>query len=204
MSSFALRSLSAYTPARTPLFASLPISVVSGTALEPLFRLRVVSPFVSLLVIAGCLDVETHRFVKHGCDFLDTSGCSWLNSTEPSCVVEESSACWERAVARGKRTARGRRERAVRGRRRDIACFGRLVVQAWRVAAHLGDFLVRLSCQLCRQRRCSPHLLYHFACPLLVSLSSFHAASPQALHARYSPGLKRRRAQPAPTRQCRS
>ena len=71
--------------------------------------------------------------------------------------------------------------RAVRDRRRDITCFGWLVVQAWRMAAHLGDFLLRLSCQLCRQRRCSR--ICHFALPSLgLSLLSTRRVPRLCMH----------------------
>ena len=58
-----------------------------------------------------------------------------------------------------------------------LRCGGRHVVQACRVAAHLGD-LLRLRCQFCRQRCCSSHLLRHSARPLRVSLLFPRGVSP--------------------------
>ena len=50
----------------------------------------------------------------------------------------------------------------------------------WLIAHH-GDFL-GLSCQLCRQRRCSPHLLRHFGATWgaarVLGLAQFSSASP--------------------------
>ena len=67
-------------------------------------------------------------------------------------------ACWDRiAVDKGE---------AASG----LRCGGGwFAVQAVRMAAHLGDFPLRLSGQLCRQRRCSSDLLRHSARPLLAS-----------------------------------
>ena len=49
-------------------------------------------------------------------------------------------------------------------------------MQASRVAAHLGDFLLRFCCHLCRH--CSSDLLRHSARPLLVSLIFPRGVSP--------------------------
>ena len=106
------------------------------------------------------------------------------------------SLCLQGESARGKRTARGERERVVYDRRRDIACFGWLVVQTWRLAAHTGDFL---SCQLCRQLRCSPYLLCHFAPTFFFSLLFPRGVLTKLCMLDTLPGLERRRPRPAPT-----
>ena len=66
---------------------------------------------------------------------------------------------------------------------------GGLIVPARRVAAHLGDFLLRLRFQFCRERCCSSYLLRHSARPLLVYLLSTRSVPDT------SPTLERRRAQ---------
>ena len=66
------------------------------------------------------------------------------------------------------------------GWRRGVASGGWLVVQTRSVTANLGDFSLRLDCQLCRRRRCSPFLLRHSACLLLVSLLFSRGVSPSS------------------------
>ena len=52
-----------------------------------------------------------------------------------------------------------------------------LVKPRWQVA-HRGGLLLGLSCQLCRQRRCTPHLLRHSVRFLLVPFLSPRVSSP--------------------------
>ena len=212
-------SPSACTPARTPLFAPLPISVVSGTAstLLPSFLGAVVSlprvsssaflPAVSLsakILKLHALELGSHRgfapisYFDEETERLVGQGGLFLSSrvkpsfTELSGEAEETLACLER-IAGDKREAAG-------GLRCDS---GSLVAQARRMAAHLGDFLLRLSRQLCRQCCCSSDLLCHLGCPLFVSLLFPRGVSP-GFACSIPPGLERRHAPPAPTRQCRS
>ena len=65
-------------------------------------------------------------------------------------------------------------------------CSSWLVVYTRQVVAYHRDLLLRLSCQLCGLRRCSPRLLSNLV-RLSLSFSSFQAARPQALRARFLP-----------------
>ena len=123
-------------------------------------------------VLVSCFDEEAQRLFGQ-CGFL-LSSCvrPRLSSTGLSGVAGGTLACWERPADDTGEAASG------------LRCGGgMLVVQTRRAAAHLGDFLLRLRRQLCRQRCCSPYLLTLLV--LSLSLSAFHTACPQALHARY-------------------
>ena len=65
-------------------------------------------------------------------------------------------------------------------------CSSWLVVYTRQVVAYHRDLLLRLTCQLCGLRRCSPRLLSNLV-RLSLSFSSFQAARPQALRARFLP-----------------
>ena len=54
------------------------------------------------------------------------------------------------------------------------------LAKSWWLDAHHSKRLLGLSCQLCSQHRCWPHLLGHFVRSLLVPLRFPHVSSPRS------------------------
>ena len=127
-------------------------------------------------VLASCFDEQTHDFVSQGDCFLSSRVRARLPSG-PFRVTWDALTYWKRTADDNPGEAAG-----------ELRCDGGgFVVQARRMAAYLGDLLLRtglpaLPSTLLLVLTCSAALL-----ALSLSLSSFHAACPQALHARYPP-----------------